>query len=460
MVNILNYIGPFLRSNSSKPENIGNQLFYLSKEAVTHLALHSKCGISISPSELKIKNLPNVNSNTINNFSPLLCVYKKGSPKLIEIDDGLCWNEDKFKKEINISSNAYMTLCLLELCDYYDSLKTPLPSKYSYKELYGMISRKQLEFYATFLRNDDGVFVDKKQIEDNLSKDLTFENKEKKFKFSNQGLLMAAFYKYSCLFDDKVSTEYRNFSMDIFKMFLDYREELYNLSYEELAKLSLGLNLFYEYSKNSNCLSLLLDLYDIMEENYMSSDKLENISLFLMDCAILYKNTGYSKFEKKCDELKEMLIKNYSEDKGLLIKDNLQKEINFTSTELFYNFISLFMYHDINNEESLERIIQNLYKESIINSGIILSWPDAPNVDNPERYRNYSLKSEDIIEESFFRNPAIPSATSIEIAPVIIKNVTYNTKKDEFKTSKQTFDSSYNFPIYYMCLYTFKPKKS
>lgn len=456
MVNILKYIGPFLRSSSTNPQSIKNQLFYFSREATSHLLLYSRCGVCMKSSELKIKKLPSLDITTFDGFSPLLCVYKKGNPKLLKEEGKYSWNSDKFKKEINIYSNAYMTLSVLKLCEYYLNFKETIPEKYTYGILYGEICRKQLDFYATYLRNQEGVFIDKKQLDSDYSKEILFEKADKKFKFSDQALLMSAYYKYSCLFSDKVSEDYKQFSLDIFQMFLDYREDLYNLSYEELAKLMLPLNLFYEDSKNADCLSLMLDIYDIMEENYMNSSKLENTSLFLIDCSLLYKNTGYLKFKEKSETLKDELLKYYDKDSGILIKPQSGKDCSFTSKELFYNFLSLCYYRDIIDDSDITSIIENLYNESIINSGILLSWPEAPDLDDKERYRNYSLKSEDLLDESCFRNPLIPTLTSIELAPVISKNLSYNCKKGEFKLYKQSFDSTSNFPIYFLCLYEFK----
>ncbi|EQB90020.1 hypothetical protein M918_01950 [Clostridium sp. BL8] len=115
----MKYIGPFLRINVLDNTNIKSQLFYLSKESIRHIALHSGCGIISKNEDLKSKHLPK-NDDIINsNISPLLCVYRKADGKLIKENSKLSWNHRKFKKEINICSNAYMTLSLLELIEYY-----------------------------------------------------------------------------------------------------------------------------------------------------------------------------------------------------------------------------------------------------------------------------------------------------------------------------------------------------
>lgn len=51
-VNILKYIGPFLRINKVNPANIKNQLFYLSKESLKEIVLHSECGVSTPVKEI------------------------------------------------------------------------------------------------------------------------------------------------------------------------------------------------------------------------------------------------------------------------------------------------------------------------------------------------------------------------------------------------------------------------
>ena len=77
VVNIMKYIGPFLRINTLDKSNIENQLLHLSKETLKYLVLESKCGITLPIKELKIKTAPNIDINTISSFSPLLCIYKK-----------------------------------------------------------------------------------------------------------------------------------------------------------------------------------------------------------------------------------------------------------------------------------------------------------------------------------------------------------------------------------------------
>jgi hypothetical protein len=173
----LKYIGPFLRINKLNKENVEHQLFYLAKESLKQIVLYSKCGIQTPLKELKVKNIPNFDINTFKDVSPLLCAYKKANTKLINIDNSLCWDADKFKREINIDSNSLMTLCLLELHDYYSQFKNIDANKYNLSRLYLLLCKKQLEFYASYFRNEEGVFIDKKDISDLFTGELNFEEK-------------------------------------------------------------------------------------------------------------------------------------------------------------------------------------------------------------------------------------------------------------------------------------------
>ena len=57
--------------------------------------------------------------------------------------------------------------------------------------------------------------------------------------------------------------EYKKFALDILNMFIQYKEEIYNVSFEELNKICLALNVFYKYSGSEKCENLLLDFSDL-----------------------------------------------------------------------------------------------------------------------------------------------------------------------------------------------------
>lgn len=108
------------------------------------------------------------------------------------------------------------------------------------------------------------------------------------------------------------------------------------------------------------------------------------------------------------------------------------------------------------NKNSL--VVLDIFKRQLIDSGMILSWPEAPDLNNVERYRNFSLKSEDLIDEQNFRTSSVPSPEACEIAPVFCKYVTYSMKKKRFKSIKVSFDAYKNMFIFFTVLHFLNPR--
>ena len=455
----MKFIGPFLRINTLNKNNIKNQFFYLSKESLKDIVFDSKCGIYIPLKDLKSKSFSKIDINTINLNSPLLCIYKKADAKLKSEEGTLIWNENKVKKEITINSNAFMTLSLLELVDYYSGFKNIDDTKYLLSSVYLKLCKEQLEFYASYFRNKDGLFVDKKDLTDPISQEFNFEDKNNKFKFSDQALMMAAYYKYSSYDKGKHEDEYKKFALDILNMFIQYKEEIYNVSFEELNKICFALNVFYKYCGLETCENLLLDFSDLLIEQYNTKPsiiinaKLDYSCMLFINCNLIYKNTHLFKFKDTSDNLYEKLTKLYESNKGMFLKESTDKEITYTCDELLLYMYSLMIYSDFNNIEDDSYMLQDIFKHQILDSGIVLSWPDSPSLDNSEHYRDFSLKSEDLLQDEDFRMPTIPTPENNELASIFIKNVVYNKRKEIFKQSKLSFDSSKNMFIFFLTIF-------
>ena len=101
-------------------------------------------------------------------------------------------------------------------------------------------------------------------------------------------------------------------------------------------------------------------------------------------------------------------------------------------------------------------MLSTIYKKFIINSGLITSWPEAPTLDDYERYRGFTLNSNDMVDESYFRMPNIPTPDSTGVAPIFNKYITYNKRKDSFSIRKNTFDSYRNFLNFFLLIHLFK----
>lgn len=458
----LRYIGPFFRMNSLSEKEINGQLFYLSKEAVKTIVLNSRCGL-VSQIKKYNKLSSSIDITTNSNFSPLLCVYRKASPTFIHSKNSNGFDEETFKKEINPSTNALMSLCLLELLDYYRSFENIDKSIYSINEIYKNLAKDQLDFYSTNLRNREGVFVDKKNILENNAKNFNLVDKDKKFKFSDQAFMMIAYYLYSTKNpNDESSDLYKEFSQQILRMFCDFKNQLYDCSLDEICKVLLSLNVLYSYNDdNSELKDLIIDLADYamckFDEKDYYIDSLDTASLCSIVLTLSYKHTKIITFSEKTTEIINRLYTLYDEDKGAFYKLSSKKEIKYSCFDITFYILAFIIYQNIiSSSNEYRMMISTIYKKFIINSGLITSWPEAPTLDDYERYRGFSLNSNDMVDESYFRMPNIPTPDSTGVAPIFNKYITYNKRKDSFSIGKNTFDSYRNFLNFFLLIHLFK----
>ncbi|MCD2347745.1 hypothetical protein [Clostridium guangxiense] len=453
------YIGPFFRSNSTNKDNIKNQLFHLSKEAIKDIVFNSKCGITFPLKDIKTKDISLNDISTFKSFSPLICIYKKSSCNLYTLDKKLSWDDSSYRKNIIISSNAYMTLCLMELSNYFLKFKSTYPKKFYLNPIYISTAKKQIDFYTSYLRNSEGVFIDKKDISNGLTSEIKLEAKGKDFKFSDQALLMCAHYKFSTLYTGKNSSEYKNFSFDILKMLLHFKDDLYNLSSRELNKLILALNIFFDYSKNIKAYELLIDLFEFTCENHIInySGNITNSCLLCLNSILLYKSSKLTKFKDTALKMYSLLQDLFIPEDGMFFKQGEKKECTFYSTEIILYLINSILICDLcDDPKEYDSIIEDVFKHQLIESGIIASWPAVPSLDNPERYKNFSLKAEDLIDENNFKMSSMPTPELSQIAPIFFKKINFNKKKRTFSDTKQSFYSDNNMFIFFIIIYCFK----
>lgn len=457
----MKYIGPFFRMNSISKDDITNQLFYLAKESLKSIALNSKCGICI-PTRSSKKSSHTNDINILEDFYPLLCLYKKSSATLVHSKNSKCFDESSFRKEIIPFNNALMTLSLLELSSFYDEYNKKNRVESSFKDKYLLIAKNQLDFYCTKLRNSEGFFISKINLSEPTAKNFNLINSDKKMCFPDQAFMMNAFYLYSLYSEDNTLKDtYKNFSLEILSMFDTYKDELYKLSFDEDIKILFAFITFYNYSKEIICKTLIIDLCDFLinkftEKNYFE-DSIDSTSLFAICLKNAFIYTDILAFEEKGNQILSKLEDLYDEKNCIFSKSSDKKEIKYSALEISFYMIALLLYSN-EEEQSLSNrgMLFNLYKKLFIDSGIVLSWPEAPTLDEIERYRNLSLRSEDMLAESHFRMLDLPSPESSGIASVFNRSVTYSRKKDSFSHSKESFDSGKNMFIFYAIIYLFK----
>lgn len=457
----MRYIGPYFRMNKLSHKEINGQLFHLSKEAIRTLVLESKCGLVDSVKNYK-KLSSSIDITTTTNFSPLLCIYRKSSPNYIHSKNYNGFDEESFKKDISPGTNALLTASILNLSTYYSRFKDVDKKLYSYSKIYKKLSRKQLEFYSVNLRNNEGVFTEKKNLSENNYKGFNLVDKDNKFKFSDQAFMMVAYNLYSILYpEDELSADYNNFSLEILQTLNEFKENIYDCSFEEICKTLLAINIFYSNSKNKDAEILIIDLTDFLinkfDEKDYYVDALDFTALFAINLMMSFKHTQMITFNEKAKEIINKLITLYDDDKEAFLKLSTKKDLKYTCFDIAFYFLAIFMYsREDNREKEFKNMISSLYKKYFINSGIITSWPDAPTLDDAERYRGLTFSSADMLDENFFKTANTSSPSSLGIAPIFKRKVSYSKKKDLFSSSSSSFDSYKNIFIYQLIIFLFK----
>ncbi|BCZ44339.1 hypothetical protein psyc5s11_04060 [Clostridium gelidum] len=324
------------------------------------------------------------------------------------------------------------------------------------------LAKEQLQFYSENLRNSEGLFVDKKNISDGNSKGFSLVDKDGKFKFSDQAFMMDAYLLYSYYNEpDQISDEFIKFSYEILEMFKDYKAALYDLSFNENVQIFLSLNIFYKYSSNLDAKELILDLGDLLISKFQEKDyyldSIDDCALFSICLMEAYKHTEMITFKEMAKDITEKLISLYDADKNIFIKLGDKKESKYSCLDVNAYLLSLIIYSNQENKVTeLKPIISGIYRKFFVNGGLLTSWPEAPTLDEIERYKKLSLRSDDMLDETYFRMPILPTPKSTGLAPIFIKNLSYSKRKDSLSTNRTSFDSNKNMFNFFLIIYFLK----
>lgn len=452
----MKYIGSFFRMNSISPKEIESQLLFFTRESIKHLVFESKCGVPISQKTLK-KTLSESEYSKIKELNPILAIYKKAKPNIYYSKHSKLWDETTFKKELLVSSNSLMTLSLLKLAQYYKSFKSIDDRLYELSKTYIKIAKVQLDFYYENLRNAEGFFIDKKNTSQSNTSFPDLVESKTTFSFADQAYMMLAYYSYSKATDDaKESETFKNFSLEILDMFESRKEFLYDESLEDCSHICYALNQMYSLSKNQKCKNLLLDMSDFIHSQYldygidekdMSLATLTSINLYLT-----YTNTGLLTFKESFSDMCKLFKSLFNEELATFIKPGDKKDVKYYNLESILYLVNLVLYNKTKDDKATDDLICNYFKQSIVHSSILTSFPASPNLDSPERYKHFSSKSSDLLDDLMFCLPDITTPESNCLAPVFLKSTTYSKKKGDFSSSKTNFESFNNLFLDYLIL--------
>lgn len=449
-----NHLGKFLKMNSLEYPVIEYQLFNFAKESLKQIFLNSKCGELINGKEFKDKP-PSTDLLGNKNIYPLACLYKKGKPKIKSDKQLYSWNPEKTKKKVDMLSNSYMTLSILELACYYDEIIYNDKKRQDVVKFYVSSAKCQLNYYLDNFRNELGLFVNKFVVENNegkKDKEVIFENTGTSFDFSCQSYLMSSFYKCSHLLKETspYKVPFLNFSREMENMFVDFKDKIFKLTPRKIVELLHSFSLYINLNQCINNQILHLSLNII--EDFFSKHSLSSLSTY--DKILLYNTLSKLKsllnkstFEQ-LDESRK-LISEYIWD-----LDDIFSSKGFYKNEITdaYDLISYQLYLlNFNKELSHE-----FYNDVLIPSKIFSSFPNIPKRYESEKYFKFNHKDDFIIPDKYFKPSSYKTMDEANVTPIICKELYFSQEKNKFSKPKAKFDSSLNMRLIHLMILMLK----
>lgn len=452
-----NHLGKFLKLSSLESPTIEYQLFNFGKESLKQIFLNSKCGEIINGKEFKDK--PS-NSNLVGtkHIYPLSCLYKKAKPKINPSNNIYHWKEDKIKKEVNILSNAYMSLSLLTLADYYNEIIKDEKTRKEIVKFYVSSVKCQLNFYVNNFRNELGLFVDKSLKDDDSDKkhkkensSVQFESFDDSFDFPAQAYLMISFLKCSNMLKDTspYKIPFLNFSEEIEKMFLDFKDNILKSKTNTLIELLQAFQIYISLKQdlNINLLNLTLDILEILSSKNVLS------YMWTYDKIILYKTllslkSQLNHFNEYTKDIYNSICEYLWEIEEFFSLKNINKNEIINA----YDLISYQIYTlNVNKEEA-----HDFYNNVLLPSKIFSCFPNIPKKYEGEKYFKFDHNEKYLIPDKFFKPHSYKTMDEISLTPIICKDVYYSSDKHKFSKPKIKFNSLLNMRLIFFILHNLK----
>lgn len=449
-----NHLGKFLKLSSLNSPIVEYQLFNFGKESLKQIFLNSKCGEIINGKEFKDK--PS-NSDLVGtkNIYPLIYVYKKAKPKIKPENHIFHWKEDKIKKKINILSNAYMSLSILTLAEYYQKIIKDEKKRKEIVKFYVSSVKCQLNYYINNFRNELGLFVNKDVKEDKKQKKenntIYFESTDNSFDFSSQAYLMIAFLKCSNMLKDTspYKIPFLNFSCEIEKMFIDFKENILECKPKKLVELLNAFQLYIDVKPQISDEFLNL-LFNIIED-FSQKNSISSIGTY--DKISLYKTFSHLKsylLNKQC---------NFNQANNLMSEyiwelEDFFSNPNFEMNEIL-NAQDLISYQIYLTQLDKQKS-NNFYNDTLLPSKIFSCFPNIPKKYESEKYFQFEHKEQNIIPDKFFKPNSYKTMNETNLTPIICKNLHFSHDKNKFSKPKIKFDSLINMKLIFFILSNLK----
>jgi len=410
-----------------------------------------------SPAENNIKDL-------LKNYVPLKCIYAKGNPVFVNppieiLNPGrYMWDFDSFDRSITLSAQAFLisSLCIVSELLYEINIIDGLVALKSGRMIY--------DFISTYLRNDDGLFVNGVDKTKDFEKELKIKISNKKVNLCEQILVFEASIYLNKVSSSELYREYKSSkSKKYFSEALSLFEYIYS-NYNLLLTMSTK-DIALSISSLSRCTYIIDDLdlkdkfkfliFNLMCEletrieitgEIMSESEEETVSSvithFKAYSAILegYNIIGIDKFKEVASRIYQALNDLYDPSLGLYLTNNYN-HISYTISDVSEIIKCLLLEAGLNDNLEVLDSLRAFYDFSIDKSGIVQST--VKNI--------ISVNNEDMI-----LGENIPSMEELNKAPIFLKNLKFKIgKKNTTYEISKSYNSLYGIYASYIFLFYF-----
>lgn len=397
------------------------------------------------------------------NIALLNAIYKKGDPSFVNTFNGnkndysnYLWNEASFKKIITPSSQAYLIIDEVLLCKHFFDI-----SKTDSKILSLLLlnsAKIQAQFLCDYMRNSDGLFIQKSIVADNSTDDIKLKEIDCELEISDQAYVMMSFSilsdilcddKYSFFKDEANSKNFREYASEIYEVFQASNIDIFESKTKDLCAV---IEACIEYNKHIKSISVM---------NYIKELSLELESRIDMSGNILrypYENSLTS--SSTCFQVLKTLISAYNTTKLIKFIDCAEivyKKLNILwnnnyslfslennnkfkytlkdITQVISGLNSLRLYGTLNTKNDAQNKLISFFNSTINLSGIINSTFSLSDQNSCEFYKNSNHIN--------FCHTEIPQYLDVNIAPVFSKKITIKIPKMKYSINSSSFYSDY-----------------
>ena len=398
-------------------------------------------------------------SKLISNIVLLKCLYKKSKPVFVKPSDEVInpgdymWDMNKCNKTI-ISS--VQSLCIVSLLKAAELVEASNPTL-------GIVmvkfARIIYDFITTYLRNEEGLFIDAENKTKYLTDELNIKPVQKDAKLVDQILMYEAFLylygltsKQDSLFYYSGNEKYLNEASNIYEYLHINRHLLYDFSTKELCFTISSISRWYSIDTNikhkEEYKYLIIELTDELTsriklngEIMYSNNNLNSSSIPVSFSAVsafleAYKLTDIIKFKESSLKVYNYLDELYDIEYNLFHHGDNSK-ISYSIKDMADIIKAIFLYNKIRKSEKTSQMLINFYNSSILNSGIIQSMP--------QKYTKF-------MNHEFTFPDNIPVTEEVKKAPVFLKSLRKSFKKSASVTVSKHYSSSYSLYASYIFL--------